>query len=209
MRERTVRRCSGSRRWAWWPWRWRSCPRYCPITPAPRDPTQLINSFGTGHAPRQLMARQDADYLRACARYVADTWLEGQIRYHRNSSAKYESINRLLETLQTVTLCATIGVCLLHFKIDVPLWGFLAAVFPAVGAACANIAGGAELTRLRDRSIAMARSIARIQSALRELDVAAYPAPFQHLVGTAAREMLAEVSEWRVLFKFRPIPSPG
>ena len=24
-----------------------------------------------------------------------------------------------------------------------------------------------------------------------------------------AKEMLAEVSEWRVLFKFRPIPSPG
>lgn len=168
-----------------------------------------VNRAWAERAPGSLIARGDADYLSACARYVSDVWIEGQIRYHLRSAAKYESINRLLETLQTVTLCATIGVCLLHFKIDLPLWGFLAAVFPAVGVACANIAGGAELTRLRDRSTAMSRSLGRIQAAVRELDVAANPGAFAHLVGTAAREMLAEVSEWRVLFKFRPMPSPG
>jgi hypothetical protein len=151
----------------------------------------------------------NAAYVDACRRYVLTSWLATQARYHEETAARYQALERLFDTVQFTLLLFTIGLCVAHVVDHRPWLGFFAAVFPAMSAAMGSIAAQAEVVRLRDRSLSMHRAIARTVGALSQNGAAPSAASLRRAVETAAGSLLEETMEWRVLFRFRPISSPG
>ena len=124
-------------------------------------------------------------------------------------AAKYESLNMLLESVQFTLLIFTIGMLVVHVTVHLPWLSFLASVLPAASGALGSVAGQAEVVRLRDRALSMHRAIERKR---RELAVAGSATSCESLRGfveATAQQLLGESLEWRVLFKFRPMSSPG
>jgi hypothetical protein len=160
------------------------------------------------HSPRQCFNDDHPHYLAACRTYLSG-WLKGQADYQKATAAKYEALNLFLEAIQYTMLFATIGICALHLLMHWSPLNFFAAVCPAISGALASLAGQAEVVRLRDRSISMRRAICRRLRELKQSEPVQDAKSLRSFVETTAQNMLGEVIEWRVLFKFRPISSPA
>jgi hypothetical protein len=151
----------------------------------------------------------NANYVHACRGYILTGWLASQAQYHRETATRYQALDMLLETVQFTLLVFTIGLCVVHVVSHRPWLGFFASVLPALSAALASIAGQAEVVRLRDRSLSMQRAIERTLGGLSQNGAAPSSASLRRAVEAAAHDLLEEAAEWRVLFRFRPISSPG
>jgi hypothetical protein len=172
---------------------------------------RLSRRLGNPALPMSLLSdgQSRAEFLAKCCKEIDERWLKGQANYQRNTAARYEQLRSMFEFIQLTMLALTILICFTHFFSHLEMLSFLASVCPAISAAAGSLALQAELVRLRDRSISMARAIDRRRELLKVINGLADQNRFRRFVEETAGEMLSEVSEWRVLFKFRPINSPA
>ncbi len=169
------------------------------------------------------------DYARACADDLVAI-SRGQREFHETTFERYDNIHERLHWIATRLFLATLlgvvahlGLYLgaragIHLDRSLPAWlakqepratvifdhqlVFIAAVFPAIGAACAAINNQGEFVRLAKRSAAMAANFAAVEDRLAALRAAADPPSLAELVPIAthvAESMVDEVSDWRIV----------
>jgi hypothetical protein len=172
----------------------------------------------------------DRDHLNACLSHLANLIAE-QIDYHEANALRCQRIELWLHWSGIALLVATLlacGVHLLHsfwHMVPTPSWlqphvlTFCCGFFPALGAALAGINNQGEFRRITKRSEAMHEHLCLLlieAEKLREQinnDANPRPLQFSALVGTlsanAARLLVNEVLDWRVVFLDRPLIPPS
>jgi hypothetical protein len=169
----------------------------------------------------------DKAHLRTCLDQLSDV-LKAQSRYHGTAALRNERLEHRLHQGGILLLAATLLACGLHFSASLWEWrlseGVLAGLtfccgfFPALGASIAGIVNQGEFLRIRKRSEAMKE---RLEVLLKEVEgvtvrLDAEPEPLSRqysprvssLASAAARLLVHEVLDWRVVFLDRPLTPP-
>jgi hypothetical protein len=171
----------------------------------------------------------DKAHLEACFLHMTDLLVK-QVEFHKTNAKRCHLIERRLHRSGIILLLFTLFCCIMHF---LPmLWSYMAhrdrlfallpffcGVSPALGAALAGINNQGEFRRIAKRSEAMKEQLelllGRIES-LRDKHLAApVPSPEQFsplaaaLAGDAARLLINEVLDWRVVLLDRPLIPPA
>jgi hypothetical protein len=140
--------------------------------------------------------------------------LEGQIRYHQRNHEKLEKLNHRLHLAGAVLFAVTLAACVAHVILggEAAWLLMLATAPPALGAALYAIASQGEFARSADRSLAMSRELAALQSTdlPQALDArGAMLAEVRKVALSVAEVMTAETNDWNLVFKYRPLHLPG
>jgi hypothetical protein len=159
-------------------------------------------------------ARLDQAYLRSCLAYVQQV-IAGQLAFHADTARHSEAIDHSLHRLALWLLVATI-VCIVAHLIPAlhalgPILTLGCAGLPAFGAALHGIKNQGEFSRIAKRSQAMARQLEQLlgEIAARESQPALRSAEVTRVAYDAARLMVDEVLDWRVIFTDRPPVIPA
>lgn len=171
-------------------------------------------------------ARVDAKYLQDCLKDLYEQiggGRHGQIGFHRATYERSERIEHRLHLAEVGLLSATLACSLLHIFQEpwhvltfVPphILTFCCGFFPAFGAALAGINNQGEFRRIELRSKSMAGRLKKQFKQIKELqDRVAEDAPLPRqlsadvakLASEAARMMVTEVLDYRVIFQDRPL----
>lgn len=164
-------------------------------------------------------------YLRQSLAHL-DEMLAGQISYHQLNSGRCHKLERRLHKIGLWLLGLTLLACALHLVpghvggMALPrglpwLLSFLCGFLPALGAALAGISNQGEFRRIAKRSAAMVEHLQQLRGSAAELEEQlGRPAPPQNqqmsvlvadLAGRAAKLMVKEVLDWRVVFLDQPL----
>jgi hypothetical protein len=169
----------------------------------------------------------DKDHLRTCLDQLIHV-LAGQVSYHARNAERNGRLESRLHGCGVILLLLTLLACGLHFVADLPEWhrplavmaalAFCCGFFPALGAALAGIANQGEFLRIHKRSQAMRD---QLKILLKDIEDAAsnlerepgsLSRPYSPLVSArasdAARLLVHEVLDWRVVFLDRPLTTP-
>jgi hypothetical protein len=161
----------------------------------------------------------DAQYLTRTAAELRAVLVD-QSRFHSSTAHRSHAVHRRLHIAGQTLFYLTLLACALHLwlgkghqkhereSISSALIIFAAAL-PAAGAALAGILGHAEFERVSSRSLAMSHGLDSIVRRLDEDPAAKTFAGLGNIAGDAALIMTAEVQDWHVLFKGRPIELPS
>jgi hypothetical protein len=173
----------------------------------------------------------DGNHLCTCLRQLFDV-LTGQVQFHAVNAERSERLLNRIHLCGYVLLWATLAACALHFAAGLPGWNLPPAVlaalpfccgfFPALGAALAGIANQGEFLRIRKRSQAMQdqltillKDIKKAESELQcqcdckpGLLLRQYSPRVSARASDAARLLVHEVLDWRVVFLDRPLTAP-
>jgi hypothetical protein len=172
----------------------------------------------------------DREHLQAGLAHLA-ALLDGQGNWHRTAAQRSHRIEQRLHFCGIALLALTLLACVLHL-VPVLVHGvqlpdrlhfaltFCCGFFPALGAACAGIYNQGEFRRIARRSHAMHDQLNALLGHVRALQTevagaAEGPASPQFsrravaLAGDAARLMLNEVLDWRVVFLDQPLRPPA
>lgn len=167
-------------------------------------------------------AKADPAYVRDCLAFLAKTVGdegEGQLGFHRNSMLRGERIHRRLHATTATLVFLTIAGVVLHLLIGMHVFHIgkedaetlnhvlllIAAGFPALSAALANIDNQGEFARLSKRSRAMADAFKRFHDDVLRLTgrigTASPPsmADATALATRVATSMVEEVVDWRIV----------
>jgi len=165
--------------------------------------------------------RMTVNHLQGCLKDINDLLTE-QTQFHQTTSRKYKDIEHRLHAICMGLLVLTFLAGLVHFFHLVEAEGmltFFCGFFPALGAALEGISNQGEFRRIGMRSESMAKALeqlikqsVKLQS---ELDngwnSSDIPISMQlaALANEAARLMVMEVLDWRVVFLDRSLnPAP-
>jgi hypothetical protein len=174
----------------------------------------------------------DREHLRTCLRQLTGV-LKGQIEYHKTNAVRNHRLEQRLHAAGVVLLGMTLLACGLHLGLhslaNLRAWHFppglpaaltfCCGFFPALGAALAGIANQGEFRRIHKRSEAMKEQLGllleKVKSVATQIDAAPQPLAAQYsprvsaLAGDAARSLVNEVLDWRVVFLDRPLTTPA
>jgi hypothetical protein len=171
----------------------------------------------------------DKKYLDECLTDLLKQ-MTGQLKYHQINAERSQLIENRLHFWGYFFLGTTLLACSLHllpgfiFKIYPPegISNFLTACcgfFPALGAAIAGIINQGEFRRVSKRSISIQGKIGELLKKIEKLkkQVASteyasgqqFSSKAVELASAAARLMIYEVLDWRVVFLDRPLHPPG
>jgi hypothetical protein len=176
-------------------------------------------------------AKVNQGHLETCLRELAHL-VEGQLKFHEVSAKRCHRIESFLHKTGISFLILTLVCCCLHFFASAQIWltggnlkwfldwlTFWCGFAPAMGAALAGINNQGEFRRIARRSEAMQPELAALLQQIRRLveDIqqAAGSSPKQFspraatLAGDAARLMIYEVLDWRVVLLDRPLLPPA
>jgi hypothetical protein len=159
----------------------------------------------------------DAAYLgRAHAGLLSV--LVAQRDFHDSTAHRSHTAHHRLHVAGQTLFYLTLLACALHLSlgkeskeeksISSALIIFAAAL-PAAGAALAGILGHAEFERVGNRSLAMSHGLDSLVNRLNQDSTAKTFGGLSGIAGEAALIMTAEVQDWHVLFKGRPIELPS
>jgi len=167
-------------------------------------------------------------HLEACLSHLR-TELAQQATFHEINAGRCHRIEERLHLLGMTLLALTLSCCGLHFLptfwhgLHYPEWLFALLTFfcgfaPALGAALAGIFNQGEFRRIGKRSEAMHEQLGllleRIENLRGKLNGVASQSPNQFspwaaaLAGDAARLLINEVLDWRVVFLDQPLIPP-
>ncbi|MGZ6021365.1 MAG: hypothetical protein ACXWLQ_02045 [Rhizomicrobium sp.] len=159
----------------------------------------------------------DQTYLAAVRDAVRNAELRTQIDYNHNNGIAMEAAGERLHLAGSLLFLATLAICvgyLCLYFLDPELahgwkdWTiFLTALFPTVGAAINAIRAQGDFQSVADRSRETALNIEELDAAM-----AQEPLEFARLadrVEKAADLLMADVAEWHVLFRTRPLSLPA
>jgi hypothetical protein len=196
------------------------------------DPGHLWVSWLARARVRELGmvgARLTPGYLDSYRRELHER-LEGQIRYHDVSAYRNDVLAHTLHRSGIAMFWATALTCVVHLAFDYfehrchvvgrcgegdgllslvnPTLTFLAAVLPALGAALAGISSQGEFRRVAQRSKAMA---IRLQHLARRLSAGSTRTSDELgvLAEQAVEMMTAELLDWQLTFRTKPLELPG
>jgi hypothetical protein len=159
------------------------------------------------------------DYLAAIRDAVRTAEIEGQIAYNlRNAHVMHEAGERL-HIAGTILFGATLVICVAflivyimdpHHEIAEKTreWAvFLTALLPAVGAAISGIRAQADFQTVADRSSETARNLIALDKALADekLQFALLSDRIEKVVDV----LMADNTEWHVMFSTRPLSLPA
>ncbi|HTP76221.1 MAG TPA: DUF4231 domain-containing protein [Rhizomicrobium sp.] len=159
----------------------------------------------------------DEAYLTAVRDAVRNAELKMQIEYNRHNAEAMEKAGERLHNAGSVLFLATLGICIVYFALYFVAPGFshaykdwtvfLTALFPTVGAAINAIRAQGDFQSVADRSRETGQSLEELDAAM-----AQEPLEFARLsdrVDKAADLLMADVAEWHVLFRTRPLSLPA
>lgn len=167
-------------------------------------------------------AKTDPAYVRDCLAFLARTVgdeREGQLCFHRNSMLRSERIHHRLHVTTATLVFLTIAGVVLHLLMGMHVLDIgeeasetlnhvlllIAAGFPALSAALANIDNQGEFARLSKRSRAMADAFKRFHEEMvgltGRIGTASPPgmAEATALASKVATSMVEEVVDWRIV----------
>lgn len=174
-------------------------------------------------------ASVDKSHMETCLSQLTHS-LAGQVEYHKINAARCYRIQERLHRWGTRLLALTLICCGLHFiptfchGLRLPEWflallTFLCGFLPALGAALAGIFNQGEFRRIAKRSDAMQEPLQKLLKKIedRRKEIAAMPGQptkqlspqIAALAGDAARLLINEVLDWRVVFLDQPLIPPA
>jgi hypothetical protein len=146
----------------------------------------------------------------------------GQIGFHQTTSERSHRIEHWLHLAEYSLFALTLACCILHLLqgyfhreyIDANALTFFCGTFPAFGAALAGINNQGEFRRIAKRSKSMQEGLSQHVRRLTQLKHAVefgaihkeqLSAEIAGVASEAARMMINEVLDWRVMFHDRPL----
>jgi hypothetical protein len=168
-------------------------------------------------------------HLEGCLSHLAGL-LADQAKYHETNAGRCHQVEERLHRCGVLLLGMTLICCGLHFLpefwhgLEYPEWLFAVLTFlcgfsPALGAALAGINNQGEFRRIAKRSEAMRAQLSILleetESLRGRLSAAPgqspeqFSAPVAALAGDAARLLINEVLDWRVVFLDQPLKPPA
>jgi hypothetical protein len=172
-------------------------------------------------------ARVDAAYLTMTIDALNRCELNDQIGYHRGNAERMRRVHDWLETLGAATLIVTIvvGVAFLAAKlvalaapaafgeiVDGPIASlatFLGGVLPALGAACLGLREYGEYHRRANASRSMVDDLTDLRATLEDRSRLTTLASVSNLIELTAATMTAEIGDWGLIFRAKPLALPG
>ena len=173
----------------------------------------------------------DADATRLIARTVLEEELRPQVAYHGRKADSHHSMEHRLHHIGEYAFGATLIVCLFYLtleflagdtgdlakwakytKYDVKSWVVLATAFlPAVGASLFGIRVQGEFGSTAERSHATAAQLKTIVANFEVMTESAAPRleNLRIAISDAARAMLMENLDWRLVYIAKPLNLPG
>jgi hypothetical protein len=169
----------------------------------------------------------DKRYLDACLAQLL-AFVQDQIRFHQTTARRSEQIEGGIHIIEIGLLSVTLLSCGLHLLLG---WNgheehhsvslaltFICGFFPALGAAMAGILNQGEFRRLEKRSQSMESQLELVVKNINNLrkQIESTPSSSEEqfsvrasrLAADAAKLMLNEVLDWRVVFLDRPFEQP-
>jgi hypothetical protein len=174
-------------------------------------------------------AAVNKDYLEAYLSHLASL-LAGQVKHHETNAEQCHRIEERLHRSGVFLFGITLICCGLHFfptfwhGLEYPEWllallTFLCGFSPALGAALAGISTQGEFRRIAKRSEAMRAQLSMLLEKVQNLREKLNAVPGQSaeqcsplaaaLAGDAARLLINEVLDWRVVFLDQPLKPPA
>jgi len=165
--------------------------------------------------------RADAGYAAEVAQLVRKTELAEQIAYHKGAQTNSHKLDRRLDILGgtlfgiTAILCFSFFVAHFGFGWDIDKHArtetFLTALLPAFGAAIYGIRVQGEFGRVARRARRMEEQLSLISASL-ESEAAKGTltlARVSFLTEMAAHAMVSDVTDWRFVFREKPLTLPA
>lgn len=159
----------------------------------------------------------DSAYLAAVRDAISTAELRAQIDYNRRNALAMAAAGDRLHLAGTILFLATLAICAAYLCLYflAPLsanafkeWTiFLTALFPTVGAAIHAIRAQSDFQSVAERSRETAQKLEQIDAAIHS-----EPLEFARLLDRmekASDLMMADVEEWHVLFRTRPLSLPA
>ena len=164
-------------------------------------------------------------HLEACLSHLTRL-LSGQVEFHKTNAERCQRIQEQLHRWGILLLSLTLICCGLHFLptiwkgLEYPEWflallTFLCGFSPALGAAMTGISNQGEFRRIAKRSEAMQEQLSRLLEKVKDLSEKLTAAPSRPLeqiapqaaalAVDAARLLIHEVLDWRVVFLDQPL----
>ncbi len=156
--------------------------------------------------------------LAGLNRYICQTWIGDQIKFHRDKAQREGRWRRRLARATSIVLPVTVAAGAAHLVLlgwePAALAGhslaavhhalhqglaFVALVFPAIAASLAGMEAHREHLRLEKRSENMAPQLERL---CRQMESADDPARFEALLHQADEMMLRETQDWLMLMRY-------
>jgi hypothetical protein len=172
-------------------------------------------------------ARADARHLDACL-HEASALLIDQVKFHEKTVSRCSRIEHTLHSFGIGLLVFVLCCCAVHllpsFGLHLPEWlppllTFFCGFFPALGAALAGILDQGEFRRVGKRSESMCQQLPFLIAEIEKLrsKINANPSVPSHafaseataLLANAARFLIHEVLDWRLVFLDRPLKEPS
>jgi len=166
-------------------------------------------------------ARADAQYARDVADLVRKTELAEQIGYHKGSEGVSHKLDHRLDRLgltlfgATAALCAAFCAAYFFFGWDIDknarIETFFTALLPALGAAVYGIRVQGEFGRIARRARNMDEQLSQISAMLEDESVKGTLtlSRVSFLTETAAHAMASDVTDWRFVFREKPLTLPA
>ncbi len=164
-------------------------------------------------------------YLAAVKAFVSQGILEEQIRYHKDTAAKFAKVDHTLHIAGLGLFISTGALCLVHIGLSLSfhpgmssnidgleqLILIVSGFLPALGAATWGVRNVGEFVRLEKRSKAMQAALEHAQAALEKLFGGGLPsrAALGAELEALAVQMMAEAADWRTLVITRRIELPS
>jgi hypothetical protein len=169
------------------------------------------------------------EYLEAYLTHLASL-LAGQVKHHETNAEQCHRVEERLHRSGVLLFGITLICCGMHFVptfwhgLEYPEWllallTFLCGFTPALGAALAGISTQGEFRRISKRSRAMQAQLSvlleRIENLREKLNTVLGQSAEQcsplaaALAGSAARLLINEVLDWRVVFLDQPLKPPA
>ncbi len=167
-------------------------------------------------------ARADAAYAQSVAQSVRKTELHEQTQYHRSTENLSQKLDIRLDLAGRVLFVSTALVCAFYLAESwaAPQWVtesrvkleiFLASFMPASGAALYGIRVQGEFGRVARRARHMKEQLSRISASL-EADAVKGTLTLSRvsfLTEKAAQAMALDVTDWRFVFRDKPLTLPA
>jgi len=166
--------------------------------------------------------RLDTAHLAAIQAVLRDVFIQGQIDYHQENARALATIDQRLHRLANGLFIATFIACTIHASLivslkTVPTWAgvlliTLNALLPAIGAALAAMRSQGEFHRIAQRSQAMREELEGLKLILSRIpscDGELNSQEMRQVVEQAARLMVNETLDWRIVFQDRPLGLPA
>jgi hypothetical protein len=162
-------------------------------------------------------ATADESYVEAVRVILGEVELAEQKAYHQQNMQRLKKLHRRLHMAGVIAFGATALVCLLFLAVYYlnhemaatwkPWVTSLTALLPAIGAALYGIRVQGDFEGVAQRSRAMVERLEEIESLLQRRPMSF--AILSRLAQQTSDSMLAEVADWRLVFRTRPLDLPA